>query len=76
MIDLATVVNGEITQIDYDKQHGHRITVIHVTSEVDGSRHEIRFTYPEAMPDVRPDQSQYVILRKQQRPEVSVVRLA
>jgi hypothetical protein len=68
------VIEGEITQIDYDKQH--RITVIHV-AEPGGKRNcEIRFTYPEFMTDVRPDQNPYVILRRQERPEVSVVRLA
>jgi hypothetical protein len=74
MIDLMTVVQGEVDQIDYDEQR--RITVIHVL-QPDGYRDEIRFTYPsEPMPDLMPGQRQYAILRQSRRPEVSVVRLA
>lgn len=76
MIDLATLVKGEIDQIDYDEQG--RITVIRVgPRDALGFRHEIRFTYPaEPLPDLRPGQQQYAILRESRRPEVSVVRLA
>lgn len=74
MIGLErTVASGEITQVDYDEQR--RITVIHVL-QPDGYRDEIRFSYPEAFPDIATDANPYVILRKAARPEVSVVRLA
>jgi hypothetical protein len=74
MIDLATLVKGEIFQIDYDENGA--ITVLHV-QQSSGERYEIRIAYPDwPMPVMEPGQRNYPIMRDHLRPKVSVVRLA
>lgn len=70
------LAEGEITQIDYDDAHGHRITRIRVEA-LTGEQYEVRFTYPEPDWDlgISPEASPVVVLPPRRGPEVRVVRL-
>jgi hypothetical protein len=74
-MDLMTLAEGEITRIDYDARHGHRITRIRFRDPATEVRTEIRFTYPD--PDWGDDQrgrNPVVIQAPQRGPGVSVVQ--
>jgi hypothetical protein len=72
------LADGLLDQIDYEKTGRRRITALHVHSPIDGTRTEIRIRYPaEEQPwESATDRNPVVILRDEQAPEVSVVRIA
>jgi hypothetical protein len=75
--DIPVITGGKISRIDHDGQG--RIAVLHV-EEFGGARSEIRISYPEMPLDIEPHPEPVEItvhpMFRDQRPEVSVVRLA